>query len=240
MRTKVFTSKSAGVSAEPPEIITPVLVRAWYTAAGPNWVQQEERWFETLANACGKERDRHAMETRNASRIQESRQRWKALRQANDVVLAEMPPTIEELGTRTPGEPSELTAGRRRLLALLEASRAWHEAAKSAKPALDRIREPGGQPRRRVAFERRIAKHVLITWDQQGFLEWSLRAGGPFIGFLARLMDADSDENSRRFRLKPATCSEGSQPVIPTKPAGVAARTASGVNGVSLRWPRQV
>jgi hypothetical protein len=46
---------------------------------------------------------------------------------------------------------------------------------------------------------------------------------------------ADSDESSRRFRLKPATCSDGSQPVIPTKPAGVAERTASLVNGVSLR-----
>ena len=52
--------------------------------------------------------------------------------------------------------------------------------------------------------------------------------------------DADSDENSRRFRRKPAICSDGSQPVIPTKPAGVAERTASVVNGVSLRWPRQV
>jgi hypothetical protein len=50
---------------------------------------------------------------------------------------------------------------------------------------------------------------------------------------------ADSDESSRRFRLKPATCSDGSQPVIPTKPAGVAERTASVVNEVSLRWPRQ-
>jgi hypothetical protein len=31
---------------------------------------------------------------------------------------------------------------------------------------------------------------------------------------------ADSDESGRRFRLKPATCSDASQPVIPTKPAG--------------------
>jgi len=51
---------------------------------------------------------------------------------------------------------------------------------------------------------------------------------------------ADSDEVSRRFRLKPATCSEANQPVIPTKPAGVAERTASGVNEVSLRRLRQV
>jgi hypothetical protein len=51
---------------------------------------------------------------------------------------------------------------------------------------------------------------------------------------------ADSDESSRRFRLKPATCSDGSQPVIPTKPAGVVGRTAGELNGVSLRWPRQV
>jgi hypothetical protein len=54
------------------------------------------------------------------------------------------------------------------------------------------------------------------------------------------LIIADSDEDSRRFRLKPATCSDGSQPVIPTKPAGVAERTASGMNGVSLPSPRQV
>jgi len=39
---------------------------------------------------------------------------------------------------------------------------------------------------------------------------------------------ADSDESSRRFRLKPATCSDGSQPVIPTKPAGVVEQAVSG------------
>jgi hypothetical protein len=37
--------------------------------------------------------------------------------------------------------------------------------------------------------------------------------------------DADSDESSWRFQLKPATCSDGSQPVIPTKPAGMVERT---------------
>jgi hypothetical protein len=53
-------------------------------------------------------------------------------------------------------------------------------------------------------------------------------------------MAADSDESGRRFRLKPATDSDGSQPVIPTKPAEVVERTADGVNGVSLGFPRQV
>jgi transposase-like protein len=56
---------------------------------------------------------------------------------------------------------------------------------------------------------------------------------GPMLGF------ADSDEISRRFRLKPATCSDGSQPGIPKKPVGVAERTASGWHGVSSRMSRQ-
>jgi len=41
---------------------------------------------------------------------------------------------------------------------------------------------------------------------------------------------ADSDEFSRRFRLKPATDSDRSQPGIPMIPAGVVVRVASGVN----------
>ena len=41
---------------------------------------------------------------------------------------------------------------------------------------------------------------------------------------------ADSDEFSRRFRLKPATDSDRSQPGIPMIPAGVVVRVASGVD----------
>jgi hypothetical protein len=42
--------------------------------------------------------------------------------------------------------------------------------------------------------------------------------------------NADSDEFSRRFRLKPATDSDRSQPGIPMIPAGVVVRVASGVD----------
>jgi hypothetical protein len=42
---------------------------------------------------------------------------------------------------------------------------------------------------------------------------------------------ADSDENSQRFRLKPATCSDGSQPVIPTK-----ASRGGGANRERREW----
>jgi hypothetical protein len=41
---------------------------------------------------------------------------------------------------------------------------------------------------------------------------------------------ADSDEFSRRFRLKPATDSDRSQPGFPMIPARVVVRVASGVN----------
>ena len=43
------------------------------------------------------------------------------------------------------------------------------------------------------------------------------------------------DENSQRFRLKPATCSDGSQPVIPTKPAEVAERRERANGGAVVR-----
>jgi hypothetical protein len=200
------TTTRARRRGEAPQKPTTEVVRKWYLDADPSWPLQEDRWFVTLASVCDQERDRHAMEMRNASVIQESRRRWQALRAANDVVMDEMPATIEELGKQTPGEPSELTAGRRRLLALLEAGRTWHEAAKRAKSALERIRDPGGQPRPRVAFARRVAKHVLSTWGQQGFHERSLHADGPFVGFLALILDdvyggeADHEALARSLR----------------------------------------
>jgi hypothetical protein len=146
------------------------------------------------------------MHMRNSPEIRESRGRWQALRQANDVILKEMPPTISEVettikelraslvasaprGVRSPREPEELTAGHRRLLAFLDASRAWQVAAKQVKPALERIREPGGQPSPSVAFARYIARHILGTWELLGFMGWSLYADGPFITFLVRLLN---------------------------------------------------
>src|SRR5271169_1094105 len=70
-----------------------------------------------------------------------------------------------------------------------------------------------------------LANPDEATVNSPGFVHQ--RASGP--------PPANSAESSRQFQPKPAPFSDGSQPVIPTEPAGVVERTAGEANGVSLR-----
>jgi hypothetical protein len=170
-------------------------VREWYSETDPDWPVPTGRWFNDVADDCNRARCKQVSEQQAAAALKPSRKRFQALRAANATILKEAPPVLCELASWLPSERiPELVAGHRRLRALYDASVALYEASRRARPALERIRDPGGQPRRHASFACRNAKRVLVLLEQHG-IEWSFYPDGALIRFIAHLVHAVYDEN---------------------------------------------